>query len=790
MFDFNWLDRWVELSTAGGITSISLAVLLYGLRQKKLSFKVQFCSFALLTGSVALKLILAMVQPYESTMLGNFAGAVDLAIPLAALAGGIAIWPVMRRSRIAAGGVELEEAREELVHTKQILDAFMRHNLALTCVQDSRGRILYLSQSFWQRLKQNPTKRLLGSTFNDWLPGPIVARIRQAEKVVLHSGTPSENLESYELPGEGMSDWYVIRFPITTALDPEKPLLGTMAIDITAEHEAQKREMQNTAIFRQAVSAVRDYAIFVLDTEGFIKTWNEGAERIKGYAPSEIIGRHFSVFHPEEQRLNGQPQALLTEAQVRGRVEHEDWRLRKDGSRFWAYVVITPFYDADGVLIGFVKVTRDLTSSKALEEQLRIKNEELEAARDKALETCKLKSAFVANISHELRTPLAGILGMNELLLSTKLDEDQQELAQTVHQSSESLLAILNDILDLSKIEAGKVELDYSPMNIRLVVEDCVRLMTPLARAKTLSIHTVVDRQLPDQVVGDSERMKQILLNLVGNAVKFTESGEINVRAELLGDGTPDGHVTARVSVTDTGIGIAAEFKPNLFDPFTQADVSTTRRYGGTGLGLTIAKKLVEQMGGQIGCESQFGRGSTFWFTIPFDKDINERAGHHPAPSKQIATIMTDAAVLVVEDNPFLQDLTVRQLSFLGFRAEVAQTGYEAIEKVAKRHYDIILMDCHLPAMNGFEATARIREMESKNGNRTPIIALTAGATVSDKERCLAAGMEDYLSKPYTIEELKGKITQWIEKSGHADREKGVQVGNSRNTKIEYLTNA
>lgn len=401
--------------------------------------------------------------------------------------------------------------------------------------------------------------------------------------------------------------------------------------------------------------------------------------------------------------------------------------------------------------------------------ELSVLNDDLELARDKALEASNLKSAFVANISHELRTPLSAILGLNELMLLTDLNDDQQNYAQTIHAAAASLLNIVNDVLDLSKIESGKMEIATTSINPVALLKDSVRLLQDTVNQKGLSLKLVIDEKTPTAVIGDPVRLSRVLLNIIGNAVKFTEAGSILV--EGIVEQSSKERVRLKFVVVDTGIGISESEQKLLFLPFTQVDSASTRKFGGTGLGLAISKRLVELMGGEIGLVSRKGEGSTFWFSVPFQLSEVEAstAPASPSRSERKAPIIKVAAggskmVLVVEDNPVLRELILKQLKSISVEAIAVTTGEEAIQEIDGKDFAAVLMDCHLPQMDGFEATKIIRQRESSSGKRLPIIAMTAGAMKGDQERCLAAGMDDYLSKPYTIEELKNKLLSWMPK--------------------------
>jgi PAS domain S-box-containing protein len=634
-------------------------------------------------------------------------------------------------------------------------------------------------------------------------------------------------------------------------------------------------------------------AIWTKDLAGSVTSWNSGAAAMFGYTPEEAIGRALNVGEstPEEA------QARMRRLMDGEKFSYDARAMTKWGTNIDIQVAVAPLLDDANQCIGSIAVARDVTQHKRSEEALRLAREAAEAANH-------AKSSFLARMSHEIRTPMNGVLGMTELLLETGLTSTQRKYAETVQRSGKNLLGIINDLLDFSKIEAGKLELENVDMDLRRTIEDIVDLLAERAHAKGLELACSIPPDLPTQVRGDPLRLGQVLTNLVGNAIKFTEEGSVVIRVASLEE-SPDAY-TMRFDVTDTGVGISPDAQSRIFDEFAQADGSTTRKHGGSGLGLAISKQLVEMMGGSIHVESTLGAGSTFWFTANFDKQaaqadtdpqavpigmltgvralivessaINRGILHEQMSNwemtirvaetpKQAIDVLAQAAarsvpfdvavidvglpgmdalelartvrarpdlakvrlvmltrrhadsrtardagfdaclvkplrqtmlyeclvntmagrpqeavaapaipapvsraptgirgtILVVEDNLINQQVALGILQIQGYNVSVANNGREALEACAQGAFDLILMDCHMPEMDGFEATIEIRRREqATGGRRVPIVALTANAMAQDREECLNAGMDDHLAKPFSMQTMQDMLDRWM----------------------------
>ena len=639
-------------------------------------------------------------------------------------------------------------------------------------------------------------------------------------------------------------------------------------------------------------------AIWTTDIDGIVTSWNAGAIALFGYTAEEVLGHEIEAGKGDQLSEKERMQRLLKLEKF----TYDSKAVNKSGAQFDIQVAVAPLVGAEGQCVGKISVARDVTERNRSEEVLR-------SAREAAESASHAKSAFLARMSHEIRTPMNGVLGMTELLLETGLTSTQRKYAETVHRSGSNLLGIINDVLDFSKIEAGKLELEQVDLDVRRTLEDVVDMLAERAHVKGLELVCSIPAELPRHLLGDPLRLGQILTNLTGNAIKFTESGSVLISVSCLDDARD--FVRLRFAVKDTGPGISHEAQGRIFDEFSQADGSTTRQHGGSGLGLAISKQLVEMMKGGIHVESEPGVGSTFWFTavlpkqlgmqhaapsktpagtlngvralivesslvsrgiissqasnwrmtirvaespdqalillkqgvargVPFDiviMDLGFAGGNplelasaikaEPAIAKlklvmlapvgnhamirdaqvagfdgclvkpvrqsslydalvtamsgqgmmpeirslagesggERAVTKSSRPVLLVEDNLINQAVALGMLSnLLGYAVTVANNGKEAIELSAKTQFDLILMDCHMPEMDGYDATRaiRIREASSGAGKRVPIIALTANAMAQDRADCINAGMDDHLGKPFSRQQIQEAIERWL----------------------------
>ena len=717
-----------------------------------------------------------------------------------------------------------------------------------------------------ERIKGYRADEIIGRDFSCFYLPEDVATGEPQRSLAVARETGSFRTEGWRQRKDGSRFW--AHCVIDTVRGPDGTIIGFAKVtrDITERRRIERALQESEERFRLVIEGVVDYAIYMLDIDGRVTSWNSGAERITGYRADEIIGQSFARFHLDPDTATGEPARLLALAAAAGSYHAEGWRRRKDGSQFWASIVIDALRNPEGQLLGFAKITRDITERTLDEEQrqlivdaapngMLIFNEAgtvtlaniradqifgylrggvrgqniaallpgdavqfglpaargfrsgqssgpitvgrevrgrrrngdavpveialspidtprgrimvasvvditerkiaehlLQEAKEAAEAATRAKSDFLAGMSHEIRTPMNGVIGFSDLLLATTLSDAQRRMVELQRDAGKSLLAIINDILDLSKIESGRLDLEQLPVSPASLADGALSILRNEAETKGLILKFDLGADVPRWVLGDPTRLRQVLLNLLSNAIKFTETGMVSLAVACGATGV------LRFEIRDTGIGIAADQQARLFQPFTQLDRSTTRRFGGTGLGLAICKRLVEAMPeGAIGVDSRPGEGSRFWFTTALPETEPPPA---PLVERFLRPGLQGVRILVVEDIKINQLIVETMLRDAGHQVTVVEDGVAGVEAVCGGTYDLVLMDMEMPVMGGIEATRRIRDL-GRSVRQIPIIALTANAMPNEAERCRAAGMNDYLTKPIDQAQLLHAVACW-----------------------------
>jgi len=481
----------------------------------------------------------------------------------------------------------------------------------------------------------------------------------------------------------------------------------------------------------------------------------DGIEALSGRTAAEFMSGACTISDVVLPEDLAEVERLIRTAVANKKSYELHYRIRHtDGRIVWAYGKGQGIYDDEGKLLYFDGLILDNTETQEL-------NQQLLHAKEAAERASRTKSEFLANMSHEIRTPMNGIIGMTDLTLATDLNPQQQEYLQLVKTSADSLLVIINDILDVSKMEAGMLHIENVPFSLNQVITTALQALSLKGKEKGLSMRIEADPDVPDWVLSDPVRLRQIVINLVGNAIKFTEHGSITVRLKALP--AEAGTRMLQLSVQDTGVGISPDQQRQIFEAFTQADASTTRRFGGTGLGLTISAGLAQMMGGRIWVDSAQGQGSTFHVTFAVGvPDASAKVAMATPKGASLPTLQATRAlkVLLAEDNPVNQRLAVSLLAHLGHEVEVVDDGAQAVDKVMHSRYDLVLMDMQMPVMSGLDATRAIRLQEKGGIRHQPIVAMTANAMLGDKERCLDAGMDGYISKPIMVDQMMVELNR------------------------------
>ncbi len=777
-------------------------------------------------------------------------------------------------------GVDSDEVRQAMALFQSLADTLP----VCLLVKDLQGRRVFANRAYLE-FQGLDIQSVLGKTDFDLFSEEAARAFQEDDQRVLRTGEVLRGVEEHAPQGGTTRFVERIKAPVRDASGTIAGL-QVMFWDVTSSVAAEKALDRERELLDALMRNIPDAVYFKDRDSRFIRISQAQADTFGLDSPEEAIGKTdadmFSGEHAQ-QALEDERRIMETGVPLVAQLEKETWDDREDS---WVSTTKMPWTDKSGNICGTFGISRDVTKLKQMQD-------ELSKAKDAAEDANRAKSEFLANMSHEIRTPMNGVIGMTELLLNTNLTPEQREYQKLVQSSAEALLALLNDILDFSKIEAGKLELDHAPMKLRDTLGLTLHTLAARAAEKGVELAVHILPEVPDHLIGDAGRLRQVVVNLVGNAIKFTSEGEIVV--EVTPKKTTDSQATLHVAVRDTGIGITPEQQTKIFDSFTQADTSTTRQYGGTGLGLAIASQLVQLMGGHISVESEPGKGSTFHFAVTFERAIevsDERKARlatlHRLPvlvvddnstnrlicqelldswgmkpttvaggeealqelqrataagksyrlalvdvmmpgmdgfelvrrlrqlqacegleiimlssanrtedtglAKQLGVakcmtkpvtqsnllngittamgraqvdetpddsfITTRSAVfvprniLLAEDGMVNRQVAVRLLEKRGHHVTEVEDGQQAVETFRKGSFDLILMDVQMPVLDGFAATAAIRKMESGSGSRIPIIAMTAHAMKADRERCLAAGMDDYVAKPFRPREL------------------------------------
>lgn len=656
----------------------------------------------------------------------------------------------------AAGVTELHR-QEALIKTGALQNAILTSANFSIIATDEKGII---------QLFNVGAERMLGYTAREVMNKITPAEISDPQEVIARAKALSIELATTISPGfealvfkasRGIEDIYELtyirkdgsRFPavlsVTALRDVEGGIIGYLLIGtdntarklVEAEQEKLDQRLRDQQFYTRSLIESNIDALMTTDPSGIITDVNKQMEALTGCTRDELIGAPFKGYFTDPERAEAAIKLVLSEKKV---TDYELTACALDGKQTVVSYNATTFYDRGRTLQGVFAAARDVTEQKRVEA-------ELQQARAVAETASQAKSDFLASMSHEIRTPLNAIIGAADLLAKTALSPEQNKYVRIFRRAGDSLLNLINDILDLSKVEASQLELERTGFSLRDLVEKVREMVAIRAQEKGLTLVCKIAPEVPGERVGDPTRLRQVLLNLLGNAIKFTESGEVALRVTADADSAVPGAL--RFTISDTGIGIAQEKLNAVFERFTQADSSTTRRYGGSGLGLTISKRLVELMGGCIQVESRVGKGSVFSFTVPLEiRTIATRRADvlvgtdpdQPLPALKI---------LLVEDSLDNRTITIAYLKDAPYQIDIAENGAVAYEKFTAGHYDLVLMDRQMPVMDGLTATRAIRAWELTNQRHpTPIIALTASALKGDQEKCVAAGCTAYLTKP------------------------------------------
>ncbi len=681
----------------------------------------------------------------------------------------------------------IDECRKELKRSQETWEETFNSVNDLIYILASDGTIVHANRAMLERLDL-PLDRIIGRYCFEVVhgtkePPPECLHILSMEKCGQHSA---------DLYIEHLKGYFTVTG--TPLMNPSGLQVGSVHVchDITERKLAEDALLQSERNYRELIEHART-VILRWDVNGEITYINDFGERCFGYKRAELFGRHMVGTIVPETDSAGRDMRQMLENILRSPAdyhEYENENMTRDGRRIWMHWSNAAVCEKNGALVEVLSIGNDVTERKEAEEKLFETHQYLEKAVQRSSELAveaaranAAKSEFLANMSHELRTPMNGVIAMAGLLSSTPLSGEQRNYVGLIRKSGKQLMAIINDILDYSKIEARRMGVEEVPFKLAGIMDELIPILQPGADEKGLALSCRIEPDVPAIVRGDPARLRQILLNLSSNAVKFTENGSVTIRVSV--ESLEEQRLTLCFTVSDTGIGIAPDQLPQIFEPFTQADSTTTRRFGGTGLGLSISRQLVELMGGKLEVSSKEGEGSVFSFTARFgqistgetglvaEEKINELIKQSVSYSDQRGKFK----ILVVEDNPINQKVAVALLEKAGFRHALAESGYEALQRLETEPFDLVLMDCQMPGLDGYETTMLIRSANvAVMRNDMPIIAMTANALEGDREKCLEAGMDDYIPKPIDLSLLVPLLEKWLPHEGFAENIKQPEI--------------
>jgi PAS domain S-box-containing protein len=619
-------------------------------------------------------------------------------------------------------------------------------------IKDDQLRFVRVNDAF-VRLFELPREQWLGKTARE-VRGGDAHRGEAEDRELLAQPRVLQYEQKRMLPSGGAVCYIVTKAPLLAADGSVSRIISTY-IDITGLKETEAGRAEQLRLTTTLLDASPTPTV-VKDRSLMLTRCNTAYEKLFDVRREDIINQPLSAHRSEIAEEVRRIEMQLLENPGSHRIE----RTIKSPAGRGIHCIIekSTYFNLAGEVEGVITTFTDITELKRTEQHLTV-------AKQAAEQAMRARSQFLANMSHEIRTPMNGVLGMASVLGDTPLDAQQQEYLHAIRISGESLLKIVNDILDFSKIEAGKVEIEQSAFDLRSRVASILQLFAASARSKNITLTSACGDNVPWRIVGDAVRISQTLSNLIGNAIKFTETGGVSVKVGV--QMLVEDQYLLRFDVRDTGIGISRDAIERIFDPFSQEDATTTRRFGGTGLGLTISRQLAGLMGGELFVESTQGSGSCFSFTVKVRGGLTPNDSVEPKPavvSTAVPAAMHGLDVLLAEDNHVNQIVAGAMLKKLGCRVTVANDGQQAVDKIKERQFDLILMDCHMPNLDGYAATAAIRELEKQGHPRHTIIAQTANAMEGDRDSCIAAGMDDYISKPINAKVLAEVLQRWAPK--------------------------